>query len=408
MSFHGPVSAASSDDEPNSVEARADPRYSEYIDFFEEVFRTMAEHYYLPLDRKDFERFLEDFDERIYQQVRSENPSPRYVKWRTAAHLVDFLKDPKDVFSAFMPPKAAKHYETEVLGKRIDLGIEGRRVPQGYLVTMVEPRSDAYREGLRRGDLLLFIEDADTRTLDERKIADLLTPIAGARVTLGYVPRGREEVRRIVVTSREYFKQTVFLVPVGDPRIFCLKITRFNRKTAEDMTRFMNHILDRGGRELILDLRGNPGGPPLAAREISAFFLAPRSPFAYFQKRGRPPAVLFVPEIPDRFRFSGEVVILVDHDSGSAAELFSGIMQGAGRASIMGRNTAGKVFLKSMYPFEDGSMLLLVTARGYHPDGSVFSYDGVSPDVSVDDEEVLQAAVRYLQARLDGGDDGGG
>ena len=79
--------------------------------------------------------------------------------------------------------------------------------------------------------------------------------------------------------------------------------------------------------------------------------------------------------------------------------MFSGMMQFRDRATIMGQNTAGQVFLKSMFSFDDGSMVLLVTARGYHPDGTVFSFDGVEPDVAIDKDkemDLVHYAAQYL------------
>ena len=111
--------------------------------------------------------------------------------------------------------------------------------------------------------------------------------------------------------------------------------------------------------------------------------------------------MLYVPQIPDRFHYKGDVMILVDQKSGSAAELFAGILQGKKRAKIMGTHTAGQVLLKSMFYFKDESMVLLVTGRGYFPDGSVFSFDGVRPDKFLDVEktELVRAASLYLASQ---------
>jgi C-terminal processing protease CtpA/Prc len=64
----------------------------------------------------------------------------------------------------------------------------------------------------------------------------------------------------------------------------------------------------------------------------------------------------------------------------------------------MGNNTAGQVFLKSMFNLTDGSMVLLVTGRGFHPDGTVFSFDGVVPDEKITDEtmDLRKYAAEYL------------
>ena len=347
--------------------------YQSYLDLFKQVYEMMEQNYYHPVSSERYERFLKTFEEKIYAQLKSERKSSNYVKWRSAAYLVDHLKSPEDIFSAFFPPEPAKEYEQTVLGKKVDVGIEGRLTPDGFLITHLEPRSDSYIKGLRPKDIIKKINQQDVLSLTEEKILDLLLPLEGEVLEIVFFDVRNNTERTIEIESEEYFKQTVFMVPVPVRGVYCLEIRRFNRKTAEDMVNYMNYI--HGQREnigLILDLRGNPGGPPLAAREISSFFLPAGEEFAYFQKRNKPKALLDIPRIPKRFHYKEPIVILVNEKSGSASELFSGIMQDRQRAVLMGANTAGQVFLKSMFHFDDESMLLLVTARGFFPDRPIF------------------------------------
>jgi C-terminal peptidase prc len=379
--------------------ALTNPEIKEYESFFEEVYATMEKNYYYLIPRPAYEKFLFIFENKIYRQMKKAGKTSQYIKWRSAAHMVEFLKANEDVFSAFIPPKPAKEFEQTALGKRTDLGITGNLTENGYQVSHVEPRSDAYEKGLREKDIIIEIDKVAVGTLTGEKINELLTPLDGATVNLTYVDVRNRALNSIDVLTKEYFKQTVFMCPVDVPGVFCLEIRKFNRTTADDLTRFMDFILKQGPSSLIIDLRGNPGGPPLAAREISAFFLPPYQEFTYFKMRNQPKASLFVPAIPTRFHYQGDIVILVNKESGSASELFSGVLQSRGRATIMGANTAGQVFLKSMYNFADESMLLLVTARGHLPDGRVFSFDGVEPDQKVTGEaDLVKLAAEYLKA----------
>jgi len=373
--------------------------YQSYMDFFEEVYETMDKNYYLPVRREIYEAFIQKFNTKLFQELQQEGKSKNYILWRSASYLVEDLKSPDDTFSAFFPPKPAKAFAQEALGKRVDLGIGGKLTMEGFVVTNVEPRSDAYLKGLRVRDIILKIDDVDFFRLTQKMIEERLTPLEGSTVKVVYLARKTTEEKMIEVVSEEYFKQTIFMLPVDIPGIYCLQIQKFNRKTSEDLLNYLNYILTKNDdKGLILDLRDNPGGPPLAAREIAAFFLPPGEDFAYFQKRGHPKSVLDVPKIPQRFHYGKPMVILINEKSGSASELFTGVMQKRQRAFIMGINTAGKVFLKSMFNFEDDSMLLLVTGRGYYPDGEVFSFEGVTPNRVVTDEDLVRLAAEYLLA----------
>jgi len=376
--------------------------YQEFLDFFEEVYEVVEKNYYHEVKVRDFMRFIYLFNTKIYGQLKRAGKSKKYIKWRSAAFLVDELKAEDDIFSKFFPPRDAKKFETEVLGKRIDLGIEGSLTSDGFVVRWVEPRSDAFEKGLRETDIIRALNKEKAVDLSQERIQEILTPLEGEMVSLIYWDARADEEKKIEVVSKEYFKQEVFKVETGIPDVFCIQIRRFNRTTAEDMEILMKEVLAREGSRLIIDLRDNPGGPPLAAQAISAFFLPPDEEFAYFQKKNRPKARLHIPEIPSQLRYHGPIAILVNEKSGSSSELFSGIMQRRGRATLIGQNTAGQVFLKSMFYFSDDSMALLVTARGHHPDGKIFSFSGVKPDVKTEGDDLIRVAAEVLEEQIQG------
>jgi carboxyl-terminal processing protease len=385
--------------EPKGAPMPEDP-HAQYLDFFEEVYRTMEENYYQPVSRARFEEFLKIFDEKIYAQLQETGKSIDYIRWRSAALLVERLRSEEDIFSALYPPKPAKEYEETALGKRSDLGLTGSRSTDGYVLSFIEPRSDAYEKGLHAGDIVKSFDGKQVADLTDAQITEILTPLIDTTVKVSFLDVKKSVVRDADLLSKEYFKQTVFPLPITVPGMYGLKVERFNRATSEDMLRFLEFFRSQSPiKGLILDLRNNPGGPPLSAREISSFFLPAATEFAYFQKKGQEKAVLDVPTIPSRYWYDGPIVIFIDKNSGSAAELFSGILQKRKRAVLMGVNSAGQVMLKSMFNFDDESMLLLITSRGHHPDGSVFSFGGLVPDKRVegeDDDVLIRSAVAYF------------
>jgi len=384
-----PVPASDSD--PASVivpgEAMQSP-YDQYLAYFNEIYKLMDEQYYFQVDRADLDRFLKAFKEKIYPSLLLEKKSNDYVRWRSAAYLVDFLKQPDDLFSRFLPPK-----------QRIDLGVEGTLEASGFLVSFIEPRSDAYQQGLREGDRIVLIDQQKVQDLGPEKTKEKLNPLVGTKVRLDYAEITTGITRMIMVESKEYFKQTVFLKPTGVDGIYCLQIEKFNQGTPDDMARFVTFLSSKAPRGLVLDLRGNPGGPPLAARAISAFFLPNGEQLVYFEGRHRPRADLDIPVLPPQYRFDWPIVMLVNKGTGSASELFSGVMQDRKRALVFGEKTAGQVLLKSMFDMSDGSTMAMMVARGHFPDGRPFPFDGVVPNEVMspeNDKEAIALAAKYL------------
>lgn len=376
--------------------------YKEYLSFFEKVFQKFEDYYYLKPNRQIYNDFVEKFRTKIYAQLAAEKKSNDYVKWHAAWYLVEELRSKDDRFSQFYPPKPAQKFEKEALGQMVDLGIEGKKVEAGFVVTRMEPRSDAYEKGLREEDVLTSVDGNNIAAKSQDEINKMLSPLINTKVQLTYIDHEMHGFKTIEAVSKEYFKQTVFLRPVAVPGMFCLEVPKFNRTTGDDMYRFLQLIGPYHPQGLVLDLRGNPGGPPLAAREIASFFLKGGDEFAHFKKRDLPPDALDVPVIPDELKFKAPIAILVNQDSGSAAELFSGIMQFRKRAVVFGTNTAGQVLLKSMFPMDDGSMIALVTAPGYYPDGTQFSFHGITPDQVIYDapkDGLINFAAAYLMMR---------
>ena len=389
------------------VDKKEKETYRSYRDSFEEIYTMMKDNYYFAVDRKQFDAFMQKFDQEIFAKLDDKTRVNEFALMRSGAFLVDFLKTPDDRFSALFPPQAAKEFEQEVLGVRVDLGIEGDVCEDGFCVSFVESRADAFEKGLRPSDVLVKIGNVALKRLTREKIQKLLTPEINTVTRLEYQRPDVTGTAVIEVVSREYFKETVFPLTIPYPGIYGLQIRQFNRMTAEDLSKYLFLINQQSPRGLILDLRGNPGGPPLAAREIVSFFLEPGKNFVYFQRKGDERNYLDVPSIPQEYRYRGPVVILVNHESGSASELFSGVMQKEGRALLMGANTAGQVFLKSMFNLKSGAMLLLVTARGHFTTGEAFHFNGLTPQLAMEGKgnDLVYFAAGYLLGSAAGGTD---
>ena len=375
--------------------------YKEYIDYLDKVYDTMDKNYYKDVSRESYNQFLDKFKTEIYVQLKKEGKSNDYIRWRSASYMIQDLRMKEDIFSEFYPPKPAQEYKQSALGQKIDLGIEGKLEKEGFRVAFVEPRSDAYVEGLREKDLVVAINGKSVVDLDETTVKEMLVPLAETKVLLRYKDTANV-FKEITVVSKEYFKQQLFMMPIKVPGIYGLEVQHFNRKTFEDMFRHFKFFRQHGSMGgLILDFRNNPGGPPLAAVDIASFFLKPGEDFAYFQRKGQSKEMLTIPGVAPQYFYDGPIVVLINKASGSASELFSGVLQKKKRAVLMGENSAGQVMLKSMFPIDDQSMVLLVTAQGKHPDGSVFSFDGITPDTrfdSKDTDKMLESAIKYLQS----------
>src|SRR5205085_1609025 len=114
--------------------------------------------------------------------------------------------------------------------------------------------------------------------------------------------------------------------------------------------------------------------------------------FAIARKK-KPPVMMTSPS--HEIAFKGPIDILINHGTGSAAEMFSGVMQAKKRAKLIGSTTAGATYLKSIYDFEDKSSIFMITSLTFFFDRRVFPENGLTPDIQVqDNDDALAASVQ--------------
>ncbi|MCS7051614.1 MAG: S41 family peptidase, partial [Thermomicrobium sp.] len=140
--------------------------------------------------------------------------------------------------------------------------------------------------------------------------------------------------------------------------------------------------LQRSGiRGLVLDLRGNPGGLVDEAVSVSGLFLPPET--VVFRSRDRSGNETTYRTKPDVQPTTLPLVVLVDGDSASAAEIVAGALQDYRRATIVGQRTFGTGTVLVEFRLQDGSALLIGTQLWVTPNGRIIWRNGIEPDVPV-------------------------
>ena len=129
-------------------------------------------------------------------------------------------------------------------------------------------------------------------------------------------------------------------------------------------------LKEKGMKNLVLDLRGNPGGYLKTAIQLADEFLPEKKLIVYTQGRSRPKESYSAST--NGFFEKGALVVLIDEGSASASEIVSGALQDWDRATIVGRRSFGKGLVQEQSEFPDGSAIRLTIARYYTPTGRCF------------------------------------
>ena len=157
-----------------------------------------------------------------------------------------------------------------------------------------------------------------------------------------------------------------------------VRLQDFAENTDRDLGRALRDLSGKGMKRLLLDLRGNPGGPLDQAIRVSNRFL-PQGDADRLHARARAELRPGLPARPSEASTRElPIVVLVNRSSASASEIVSGALQDHDRALIVGETTFGKALVQSVYRISEGAGLALTTARYYTPSGRLIQrpWDG--------------------------------
>jgi carboxyl-terminal processing protease len=282
-----------------------------------------------------------------------------------------------DPHSSFMDPRQYAQLRERQEGRYYGLGITINVVDGDITVQSLFEGSPAYKQGIRRGDVIAIIEGEDAKGWTSDQAVRKLRGPKGTTVKLGLKRVGFEQVIQLEVPRDEIHIPTIPAYFMVDGTTGYVRLQDFAENTDRDLSRAMRDLSGQGMKRLVLDLRNNPGGPLDQAIRVSNRFL-PRGHLIVYT-RGR------ISNSAQDFRATEEsdytqlpVVVLVNRNSASASEIVSGALQDHDRAMIVGETTFGKALVQSIYKVTPGAGVALTTARYYTPSGRLIQrpWDG--------------------------------
>jgi carboxyl-terminal processing protease len=170
---------------------------------------------------------------------------------------------------------------------------------------------------------------------------------------------------------------------VLDGQVGYLRLGQFNQGASARVARAVGELQQQGIRGLVLDLRGNPGGFVSELNRVAEVFL-PRGLVVYTMESRDEGRRAYLTRTGPLLDPSVPVVVLVDDDTASAAELLSAALRDHGRAPLVGLRTAGAVLVSVTFPLPGGAGLSVAIARMLTPRGEELEGRGLVPDVEVD------------------------
>ena len=287
---------------------------------------------------------------------------------RLVSRAVSGMLQTLDPHSNYMDAQSYKRLRERQQGSYPGLGISINVVDGGITVMSLFEGSPAYRAGLRRGDVIARIEGDNAIGMSSDDAVSRLRGPRGTAVNISVRRDGYDELIDMQVERDEIRIATVEAAFMIDDETGYIRLGDFSETSNEELTAALSALRDEGFSRLMLDLRGNPGGPLDQAIKVSNQFL-PRGDMIVYT-RGRV-------ENSDQdyyARDDGEyteqpLIVLVNRSSASASEIVAGAIQDHDRGLVVGETTFGKALVQSIFRVSHGAGLALTTARYFTPSG---------------------------------------
>ncbi len=280
------------------------------------------------------------------------------------------IVDQLDPYTVFFEKKGSENLKIITRGKYGGLGMEISK-RQGK-ITVIAPidNTPAQRAGIRAGDVINKIDGEPTKDMSLEEASSKLRGKVGTKVTIEILRPGLSEPITLTLTREEIVLKDVTYADFVEPGVAYFRLTSFSDKAATELKEAIARLQEKGEiKQVILDLRGNPGGLLASAVEVANIFL-PRGMLVVTTRGTHERETRFTttedPLLPDV-----PLVVLVNNGSASASEIVAGAIQDLDRGVIVGRPTFGKGLVQQVYPLDKlhDVYLKITTAKYYIPSG---------------------------------------
>lgn len=243
-------------------------------------------------------------------------------------------------------------------------------------ISGVIKNSPAEEAELRANDLIYEVDGKSTYGMSLTEAVAMIKGPEGTDVQLTLIREGESDYLELTLTRQRVESPTVEFSMEEDDMAY-IQVTEFDDVTVDQFAEALAMARGSGAKGIILDLRGNPGGNLSTVVEMCQMIL-PEGMIVYTEdKNGR----------REEYKSDGSrelelpLVVLVDMNSASAAEIMAGAIKDYGIGTLVGTTTFGKGIVQQIMPFRDGSAVKLTISAYYTPSGKNIHGTGIEPDV---------------------------
>jgi carboxyl-terminal processing protease len=305
-----------------------------------------------------------------------------------------------DEYTYYLTPGEFEETNASWEGKSVSAGIEVANDGQELVISQVLPGSSAHAKGFKVGDRITSLSGQSTGGMSAAAAAELLKGEVGTAIDV-------EVSRPYMQPQRAQLQRQLLSVPsVSPPRVLdeqreigYVQLLAFQQTTVRELDEAILRLQEVGMKVLILDLRGNPGGPLQIAVDVVERFLASG---VIVTTHGQVGGQAYSAEGSNVLAMP--LVILVDGETASSAEIVAGALKEKQRGKLVGETTFGKGSIQRVDKLKTAPLagIRMTVGRFYSPLGRPYNETGVTPDVVIRPEASMALGQdAQLQAALD-------
>ena len=286
--------------------------------------------------------------------------------------MVNSLGDPHSIYLA---PQLYSQLRAETSGAFGGIGVYMGFKNGGVQVVNVIPDSPGFKAGLLAGDEILAVDGQPVEEISPGEVALKIRGQVGTNVELLI---HRDDADLTFNLTRENIHMRTVAGKMLDDQVAYIKISNFSEHTGDEFKTTLNDLAAQGMKGFVLDMRQNPGGVITSCVDIAQQIVPAGTITSVIQRDGTKEVYtsdLDAPKFP--------IVVLIDGNSASAAELLAGALQDTHAAIVIGETSYGKGSVQTLIPMAHDDGLKLTIAKYYTPAGKCIDGLGITPDIEI-------------------------
>jgi carboxyl-terminal processing protease len=279
-----------------------------------------------------------------------------------------------DPHSVYIRPKDNEDIEDTFRGDYEGIGIEFSIIND--TLNVISPVTGGPCEflGILPGDKIVMVDGKSIIGLSNDQIRNKLKGKAGTFVNISISRIGVSKYLNYTIKRAKIPLYTVELYFMLDKNTGYISVTRFTEKTDEEFNNAITALEKQGMKQLLLDLRGNPGGYLTQAVNIAKLFISGNKKIVYTKGKVEKYDEIYYSDKNAKYS-KIPLIVLVDKGSASASEILAGAIQDLDRGLIVGETTFGKGLVQRSFILDDNSSLRLTVSKYYTPSGRLIQRD---------------------------------